>query len=154
AAFAQLAFELFGLLVERLRRHRPLVAGDAQAAQDLLAVERLALAVLLDHGGQRLLDALVGGEAALAAVALPPAPGYGAARDQPRIDDPALHFTTVRALHGREPRRSAASALEGGEDQRRVGPAETEGVAHGALDTPLARLVGHEVQRDLGVRVF
>src|SRR6478735_7530676 len=75
AALGELALQSFGVLLERIRGDRALVAGDAQASQHLLAFERHAFAVFFHVRRQRVLDALVGGEAALAAVTLTATPG-------------------------------------------------------------------------------
>src|SRR5688572_5247278 len=68
-------------------RHQPLdpvgsdvalAAGDGDRALELGAVERLALAGLLDHGQLAQLDPLEGREARPARLALPPAADRGA----------------------------------------------------------------------------
>src|SRR5262245_52757704 len=88
------------MLFECVGRNRALAASDPQASQNLVAVERLALAVFLHDRRQRVLDALVGREAAPAAIALASPPSDGAACDESRIDDAAFHLTTIGALHG------------------------------------------------------
>ena len=71
-----------GQLLELLVRHRPLVGRPHEPAQELLAVEALAPPAALEHRHGRLLDALVGGEALAAGLALAPAPHGVAGSDR------------------------------------------------------------------------
>ena len=75
----------------------------------LLAVEFLAAAVLLDHHVGDFVDPLIGGEAALAAQALP-APADGVAfLALPRIHHFIFYMIAKRALHPQPPVRCAAN---------------------------------------------
>src|SRR5437867_98214 len=61
-ALLQHLLDLVGHLLERGGRDGPLLARLAKPSQDLVAVVRLARAVLLDHHVRNLVDALVGRE--------------------------------------------------------------------------------------------
>ena len=80
-------------------RDGALLAGAEQAAEHLLAVEALAAAVLLDHHVGNLVDALVGGEAAIAALALPPAADRVGLLALARVDDTVLPEAAIRTFH-------------------------------------------------------
>src|SRR5262249_30699466 len=84
---------------EGLRRHRALLAGAVEPGHELLAVERLPPAVLLDDEVRDLLDPLVRGEPAAAGEALP-APADRVPRPRlARVHDLVLEMTAERALH-------------------------------------------------------
>ena len=85
-------FELAG-------RNRPLFAGAQQAAQHLLAVEALAPPVLLDHHVRDFVDALVGREAPVAALALAPPPDGVGLLALARVDHPILPETAIGTFH-------------------------------------------------------
>jgi hypothetical protein len=85
-------FELAG-------RDGTLLAGAEQAAEHLLAIEALAAAVLLDHHVGDLVDALVGGEAAIAALALAAAADGVGLLAFARVDDPVLPETAIGTFH-------------------------------------------------------
>src|SRR5271157_297722 len=74
-------------------------AGAEQAAEHLLAVEALAAAVFLDHHVGDFVDALVGGEAAIAALALAAAADGIGLLALPRVDDPVLTETAIGTFH-------------------------------------------------------
>jgi hypothetical protein len=76
-------------------RHGPLFAGAQQAAEHLLPVEALAAAVFLDHHVGDFVDALVGGEAAIAALALPPPPDGVGLFALARVHHPILPETAI-----------------------------------------------------------
>ncbi len=74
-------------------------AGAEQAAQDLLPVEALAAAVFFhDHVGD-FVDALVGGEAAIAALALAAAADGVGLFALARVDDAVLPEAAIGTLH-------------------------------------------------------
>lgn len=78
------------------------LAGLEQAVEDLLAVETLAAAVFLDDHVGDLVDALVGGKAFFAALALAPPPDGIGFLALARVDDAILTETAVGALHWSE----------------------------------------------------
>src|SRR5262249_17247892 len=80
-----------------------LVAGRAQAADELLPVEGLAPSVLLDHGGEDVLDALVGGEAPAAPLALAAPADHLTGARRARVDDLVVQVAAAGALHARAP---------------------------------------------------
>src|SRR5262245_8501863 len=82
----EVALDLGDDVVDHLDGHGPLLAGHAQAGPDLLAVERLAAAVLLDHVEDAFLELLLRGEPALAGEALPATPDDAAVTGGARID--------------------------------------------------------------------
>ena len=89
--------ELADLALDLERERRDLIARDRalgdrgqDAVLDLRAIERLAPAVVLDHERHRLLDALVGGEAAVAALALAAAADLAAVLRHAGLDDLVL----------------------------------------------------------------
>ena len=123
--------------LDLLRRDRPLLAGARDALDDLLAVERLAAAVLLHDVRQDLLDALVGREPPGAPEALAPAAGRLPVLRLARVDDPILEVSAPRAAHGvvsgrRAARRDGAPSL----GLRSV-------LVHGELRAELAHLAAH-----------
>src|SRR6478735_1753444 len=157
ATLGELALQGFCMLLEGIGRDRAFVAGNAQTAQHLFALEGHPFAVLLHDGGQRVLDAFVGREATLAAVALPPTPSDRTARSQARIDHPAIHFSAIRALHRIFTRADPwrlPSTFERRKNQRYVSAAKAEGVGHGALDAPFPGVVGHEFEGNFQVWVI
>ncbi len=77
-----------------------LLAGVQQAGEDLLAVEFLAAAVLLDDHVGDFVDALVGGEALVAALALAAAADGVGFLAFAGVDDPVLGKSAIRAFHG------------------------------------------------------
>ena len=91
--------ELVHQALERLGRHGPLHARAVQASEDLHAVERLAATVLLHHEWEHLLDALVGGVATLATLALAPSARDLTALREARVDDLVVEGAAERALH-------------------------------------------------------
>ena len=90
------------MLLQLARGDRPLFAGAQQAAQHLLPVEALAAAVFLHHHVGDLVDALVGGEAPVAALALPPPPDRVGLLALARVHHPILPETAIRTLHDYE----------------------------------------------------
>src|SRR5580698_1857048 len=80
-------------------RNRTLLARAQQAAQNLLPVEALAASIFLHHHVRNFVDALVSGEAAIAALALAPAADRVRLLALARIDNPVLCEATVRTLH-------------------------------------------------------
>ena len=76
-----------------------LAAGVADRALELGAVERLALAVLLDHGEVAQLDPLEGGEARAAALALPPPPDRRAVFRRAAVLHLAVFMRAERTAH-------------------------------------------------------
>ena len=85
--------------LQTLEGHRPLVARLAKPREHLAAVERLASAVLLHDEREHLLDALVGGEARGARLALAPPADDVAGSGDSRIDHLALEVRAERTLH-------------------------------------------------------
>jgi hypothetical protein len=85
--------------VHVLGRHRALVQGAREAGADLLTIKGGAKAARLHDHRHRELDALVGGEALVAALALAPAPDAGAVLRYARVDHRGLVGLAVRALH-------------------------------------------------------
>ena len=91
-------------------RDRALVARASEAGEELLAIERLAAAVLLHDERQDLFDALVGREAARALLALATAP-RDVARAETRESSPCSRGSSSTwtrghgavTLTGREP---------------------------------------------------
>ena len=79
--------------------HGALFAGAEQAAQHFLAVEALAAAVFLDHHVGDFVDALVGGEAAIAALALAAAADGVGLLALARVDHPVLPEAAIGTLH-------------------------------------------------------
>src|ERR1700677_2093676 len=73
--------------------HGTLFAGAEQAAEDFLSVEALAPAIFLDHHVGDFVDALVGGEAAVAALALAAAADRVSFFAFARVDDAILAET-------------------------------------------------------------
>src|SRR5574338_357751 len=69
AELADLALDLERQRRHLIARHRPLRDRGLHTVNDLVAIERLAPVVALDHKWHRLLDALVRREAPLAALA-------------------------------------------------------------------------------------
>ena len=80
-------------------RNGAFFAGAEQAAEDLLAVESLAAAVFLDHHVGDFVDALVGGEAAVAALALAAAADGVGLLAFARVDDAILPETAIGTFH-------------------------------------------------------
>src|SRR5450830_1322301 len=95
--------------LERLRLDGTLLTGFHEAAEQLVAVERLAPAVLLHDEKGDLLDGLVGREAALAGVALPPPADRRSFAALARVDDAVVSRAAVRAAHGTEPSQYGAT---------------------------------------------
>src|SRR5215203_112386 len=92
----------FGLIDDRLQLlqgDRPLLARLEQAAEELLAAELLARAVVLDDHVGDILDLLVGGEAPAAAQALAAAADGRAVAALPRVDHPVAVFGAKGAPH-------------------------------------------------------
>src|SRR6266481_7924316 len=81
-------------------RNRTLLAGLAQPPQDLVAIVRLARAVLLDHRERDLVDALVGGEAAAARQAFPSTTDHQAVLPLARVDHLVLDMRAEGTSHG------------------------------------------------------
>ena len=98
-AVARLRLHPVGQLLDGLPRHRPLLAGPQQPADQLFPVERLPAAVLLDDAEGGPLDPLVGGVALAAVQALPAAADGVRLRHVPLVDDPAARAQTVRTAH-------------------------------------------------------
>src|SRR2546427_2505127 len=92
-------------LVHVLGRHRPLVQRAHEAGADLLAVVGNAGAVGLDHHGHRELDALVGGEALAAGLALAPPARAVAVLGLARVDHRGVLGLAERAFHRAVPAR-------------------------------------------------
>ena len=101
-------FDLVDDPVELDGRNGPLLAGLREAHAQLVAVEPLAPAVVLDDHVGDLLDRLVGGEPAAAGGALPPAPDHLALPALARIHDTVVYGRAERALH--PPRAYPSSA--------------------------------------------
>src|SRR4051812_46688809 len=80
--------------------HGPLVGRPVEAAQELLAVEALALAVALADRHRLGLRALVGGEALAAALALAAAPDRVAGLGEPGVHDARGRGVAIGAMHG------------------------------------------------------
>ena len=78
AAGFELALDRADQPVDALGRDVALAAGDGDRALELAAVERLALAILFDHGELAQLDPLERGEARAAGLALAAAADRGA----------------------------------------------------------------------------
>src|SRR5690606_24019624 len=100
----RLVLHLLGQALEGGLGHGTLVAGALEAGDDLLAIPRHAPAVLLDDREfHALLDAFVGGEAFLAAQALPAASNGGAGVGAARINHLELILVgpAERAVHGK-----------------------------------------------------
>src|SRR5690606_41138014 len=71
AFLGQLPLQTFYLCVELVVRDRALVAGHAQTLEQLDAIKRFSTSISLGHTGEGVLEALIGGAATLARVALP-----------------------------------------------------------------------------------
>src|SRR6185312_5131039 len=84
-----------------LAADRALVAGLANSAEELLAIERLAAHVLLHDEREDVLDALVGREAARALLAFAPPPRDVTRGAEPRVDHLALEVGAERTLHSK-----------------------------------------------------
>src|SRR5207248_6090800 len=95
----QLGLDLVDDALHRTGRYVPLGGGLHQAAEQLLAVEVLPAAVLLDHIEGNRLDPLVGGEALGALEALAPAPDRLTGIRIARVDHLQVNVTTIWALH-------------------------------------------------------
>src|ERR1051326_4176321 len=98
-AVSQPAFDRIHYFGQLGHGDRPLFTGFEQPGKDLLPVEFLASAVLLDHHVGDLVAALVGGEAALAFFALPAPPDDIAFLALPRIDHAILFVAAEGAGH-------------------------------------------------------
>src|ERR1017187_5534476 len=99
--------------LERLRLDRALFAGLHQPAEQLVAVERLAPAVLLHDEKRDLLDGLVRREPALAGVALPPPANHRTFAALARVDDTVVTHAAIGAAHGTEPSSNDRSGSRG-----------------------------------------
>src|SRR5437879_8972206 len=99
----ELSLDLDDDVVDGLNSDRPLLARLQDGATELLAVERLAAPVPLDHVRQHVLDVLVGRVPAVALETLAPAPDELPVPAHPRVDDPILRVTAKRALHRAPP---------------------------------------------------
>ena len=106
--------------LERRHGHRPLLAGLEQAGDQLLALEPLAAAVLLDHHVGDLVDPLVAGEAAAALEALAAPADDVAFLALARVHDLVAqwpqygHFTAVPPPRAGPPRQPAHAARGSG----------------------------------------
>ena len=87
---------------ELARRDWTFFAGTEQAAQNFLPVEALTAAILLDHHVGNFVDALVGGEAPIAALALAAPPDRVGFFAFTRVDDPILPKSTIWTLHAED----------------------------------------------------
>src|SRR5262249_51058575 len=95
----QLGLDLDDDVVDGLHANRALLPRLQDGAAELLAVERLATPVPLDHVRQHVLDVLVGRVPAVALETFAAAPDELPVPAHPRVDDPILRVTAKRALH-------------------------------------------------------
>src|SRR5215471_15046834 len=144
APLGELALDGVGDRFDLIDANGPLVARCAQPTDELLAVELLAPSVLLDDARLDLVHPFVGREPPLARFARTTPADKLAGRRDSRIDDAALEMSTERAFHGRDttplpsstrhPRRTI-SGSEARQNERGVGSAEPERIAHRVLDS-------------------
>src|SRR5438132_12352277 len=99
AAGSELGLDLVHDAFHRAGRDLALGGGLHQAGEQLLAVEVVAAAVLLDDVGRHRLDPLVGGETIGALQALAPAADRLARIGVPGVDHLEVDVTTIGALH-------------------------------------------------------
>src|SRR5688500_1748314 len=90
-----------GDTLDRTHADRPLLARFQQARNELLPLESLPAAILLDDHIGNLIDALVAGEPSAAAEALSPSPDDLAFLAFARVDDLVAQMAAEGALHGR-----------------------------------------------------
>ena len=102
---AQGALDVFGQRLDRLSGDRPLLARPNQPAQDLVAVERLTPAVLLDHDQRRLFQPLVRCEATQARRAFAPPADNLVLLGGTRLKHSGITLAAVWAPHGCPPYR-------------------------------------------------
>src|SRR5439155_11606027 len=96
----QRGLDIVGEAFEVLRRDRAAVAGCPHPAHQLLAVVRLALAILLDHREADRLDPLVRREALAARRALTPAADGLTAVELPGVDHITVWMLAEWTTHG------------------------------------------------------
>src|SRR5690606_3031971 len=82
---------------------RPLAAGDADRAHELVAIEGLALAAALVHGQLSQLDPLEGRESRSAIGALPPPPDRRVVLGRSRVLHLSIVMTAKRTPHRTTP---------------------------------------------------
>ena len=119
---ASTMFELFG-------GYGAFFAGAKEAAQNLLAIEALAAAIFFDDHVGDFVDAFVGGESAITALTLAPAPNGVSFLAFARVHDPVLKKSAVGTLHAERFYRSGLwSVVCGPRDkgQGRVGIRDRE----------------------------
>src|SRR5436190_3112958 len=102
AAAFQLPHDGGNHLLHPLWLDRALAQGDLQRAHQLVAVERHAAAVALDHGQFAQLHALEGGEAEVAGNADAPPPDHGRVLGRPGILHLRIETVAARAAHAGE----------------------------------------------------
>src|SRR3954463_4785892 len=103
AAAFELAHDRGNHLLDPLRIDRPLAQTDLQRADQLVAVERHAAAVALDHGEFAQLHPLEGGEAEIAGDADPPPPDHGGILGGARILHLRIETVAAGTAHPRKP---------------------------------------------------
>ena len=96
ALAAQRVLDLLAQAGQVVLGDRPALAGLADAADGLLAGERLAGAAALEHGELHLLH---GGEPLLAGLAGATAADRAAVLGDPAVEDPGVGVAAVRAVH-------------------------------------------------------
>src|SRR5258707_11531008 len=127
---------------------RALAQRDVDRAGQLVAVERLALRVLLDDRQLTQLHSLEGREAGAATDAEPPAPDRAAILGRPRILDLGVIRGAERTAHfllliprAALPRTVVSSSVRGrshGPVNRKSGAQRRDGAAHALLDRGIA----------------
>ena len=86
-------------LLELDGRHRAFGTGDGKALVELVAAVLFAFVVLFDHGEADPLDALVGGEAALAVAAAAAALDRFSVLGEAAVGDLCIFVVAIRTLH-------------------------------------------------------
>src|SRR3954468_8166336 len=136
-----------GDLLELGVRDGALVGRPRESAKELLAVEALALSVALADRHRRRLDALVGGEALAAALALAASPDGVAGIGQTRVGDACGGVGAVRAVHRPDSTRCGGPAPSKPQYVvQSASPAEPLEELGGEVRGPLARFGSRRAQ--------
>src|SRR6476661_9850708 len=96
----QFAHHLGDDLVDALGLDRTLAQRDLHRAQQLVAIERYAAAIALDHDELAQLHALERGEAEIAAEAHAPPADHGRVFGRPRVLHLRVEASAIRTAHG------------------------------------------------------
>src|SRR5207247_1310808 len=93
------ALDLMHDALQRIRAHRPFLAGKLETAQDLPPIERFPPAVLLNHLQAQLFDLFVSGEPPFASQAPASPLDRFAVTDRARVEDVVFQKAAVGAFH-------------------------------------------------------